>query len=142
MDQDLHGPATVHRERRPDHPRHPSQRLDAPSRLRTKRRPFGCPYGTLCSELVKRVGGVEPLAARLMQLLLGWIEQQFHFMGQRDAHNLAVEFVAAYQGSAVLTSALGHHGPPSTTIRKMDRRAHHVNGPLRNTTRRERLTQS
>jgi TetR/AcrR family transcriptional regulator, transcriptional repressor for nem operon len=66
---------------------------------------FGCPYGTLCTELVKRANG--PLAARLMAVLLGWVEQQFRAMGRRDAHDLAVEFVAAYQGSAVLTSALG-----------------------------------
>lgn len=68
---------------------------------------FGCPYGTLCSELVKRGDGVELLAARLMRVVLGWVEQQFRLMGRRDAHDLAVEFVAAYQGGAVLTSALG-----------------------------------
>jgi YVTN family beta-propeller protein len=28
-------------------------------------------------------------------------------MGRRDAHDLAVELVASYEGSAVLTSALG-----------------------------------
>jgi AcrR family transcriptional regulator len=68
---------------------------------------LGCPYGTLCSELVKRADGAEPLAARLMQVILGWAEQQFRSMGRGDARDLAVEFVAAYQGSAVLTSALG-----------------------------------
>jgi len=67
----------------------------------------GCPYGSLSSELVKRTDGVDPLAARLMQALLGWVERQFHSMGRRDAHDLAVDFVAAYQGGAVLTSALG-----------------------------------
>ncbi len=67
----------------------------------------GCPYGTLCSDLVKRAEGVEPLAARLMRVLLGWAEQQFRSMGRPDAHDLAVDFVAAYQGGAVLASALG-----------------------------------
>jgi hypothetical protein len=42
-----------------------------------------------------------------MQTLLGWTEQQFHAMGRRDAHDLAVELLVAYQGSAVVSSALG-----------------------------------
>jgi AcrR family transcriptional regulator len=102
---------------------------------------FGCPYGTLCSELVKRVDGVEPLAARLMQVLIGWVEQQFRSMGRGDAHDLAVEFVAAYQGSAVLTSALGQPELMARQARRFERRidALNVNGPLRRRTRREGL---
>ena len=42
-----------------------------------------------------------------MDALLGWVEQQFAAMGRRDAHDLAVELVIAYQGSAVVSSALG-----------------------------------
>ena len=69
---------------------------------------FGCPYGTLCSELAKHDhGGSDALATRLMDALLGWVEQQFAAMGRRDAHDLAVELVIAYQGSAVVSSALG-----------------------------------
>lgn len=68
---------------------------------------FGCPYGTLCFDMVRRGGGLEPHAARLMQVLLGWVERQFRSMGRRDAPDLAEEFVVAYQGSAVLASALG-----------------------------------
>jgi AcrR family transcriptional regulator len=68
---------------------------------------YGCRYGTLCSELAKRADGSDPLAAPLMQIPLEWAEQQFRAMGRRDAHDLAVELVASYQGSAVLTSALG-----------------------------------
>jgi hypothetical protein len=41
-----------------------------------------------------------------MQTLLDWTEQQFNAMGRRDAHDLALELVIAYQGSAVLTNAL------------------------------------
>jgi AcrR family transcriptional regulator len=68
---------------------------------------YGCRYGSLCSELAKRAEGSEPLATRLMQILLSWAEQQFRSMGRRDAHDLAVQLIATYQGSAVLTSALG-----------------------------------
>ena len=65
----------------------------------------GCPYGTLCTELANS-GESHPLTAPLMQTLLDWTEQQFHAMGRRDAHDLALELVIAYQGSAVLTNAL------------------------------------
>jgi AcrR family transcriptional regulator len=82
---------------------------------------FGCPYGTLCSELVKRVDGGEPRAARLMQVLLGWVEQQFRDLGRRDAHDLAVELVAAYQGSAVLTSASGQPELMARQARRLQR---------------------
>ena len=68
---------------------------------------YGCRYGTLSSEVAKRADGSDPLAAPLVQIPLDWAEQQFRAMGRRDAHDLAVELVAAYQGSAVLTSAFG-----------------------------------
>jgi hypothetical protein len=42
-----------------------------------------------------------------MQIPLGWAEHQFRAMGRRDAHDLAVELLVSYQGSAVLTGALG-----------------------------------
>jgi AcrR family transcriptional regulator len=90
--------------------RSPKARLKGLVRLLADRRDsiaqHGCPHGTLCSELVKRSGGPDPLAAPLMQIPIGWAEEQFRCMGRRDAHDLAVEMVALYQGSAVLTSAL------------------------------------
>jgi hypothetical protein len=69
---------------------------------------YGCPYGTLCSDLAKRTrDGSDGLTARLMQTLLGWAEQQFCAMGRDDAPDLAVELLVAYQGSAVVSNALG-----------------------------------
>jgi hypothetical protein len=82
---------------------------------------FGCPYGTRCSELVKRVDVLEPLAAWLMQVLLDWVEQRFRSMGRPAAYDLAVEFVAAYQGSAVLTGALGQPELIARQARRFDR---------------------
>jgi len=67
----------------------------------------GCPHGILSSELCKQAQGSDPLAAPLMQIPLDWAEQQFRTMGRRDAHDLAVELLASYQGSAVLTNVLG-----------------------------------
>jgi TetR/AcrR family transcriptional regulator, transcriptional repressor for nem operon len=69
---------------------------------------YGCPYGTLCSELTKRPDdGSRVLATGLMGTLLGWAEQQFAAVGRRDASDLAVELLVTYQGSAVVASALG-----------------------------------
>jgi AcrR family transcriptional regulator len=68
---------------------------------------YGCPYGTLSSELSKRAGGRDPLAAPLMQIPLDWAERQFRAMGRRDSHDLAAELVAAYQGAAVVSSSFG-----------------------------------
>jgi AcrR family transcriptional regulator len=66
----------------------------------------GCPLGTLCTELANQSGQSPSLTAPLMQTLLDWTEQQFRAMGRRDAHDLALELVIAYEGSAVLTNAL------------------------------------
>jgi AcrR family transcriptional regulator len=82
---------------------------------------YGCRYGTLCSELAKQAGGSDPLAAPLMQIPLDWAEQQFRAMGRRDAHDLAVELVASYQGSAVLASALGQPELMTRQARRLHR---------------------
>lgn len=42
-----------------------------------------------------------------VQVIVVDVLQQFRAMGRRDAHDLAVELVASYQGSAILTSTLG-----------------------------------
>jgi hypothetical protein len=82
---------------------------------------FGCRYGTLCSELAKRADGSDPLAAPLMRIPLDWAEQQFRAMGRRDAHGLAVELVASYQGSAILTSAFGQPELLARQARRLQR---------------------
>jgi AcrR family transcriptional regulator len=82
---------------------------------------YGCPYGTLSSELAKQAEGPDPLAAPLMQIQLDWAERQFRAMGRRDARDLAVELIAAYQGSAVLTSTLGHPELMARQARRLQR---------------------
>jgi AcrR family transcriptional regulator len=82
---------------------------------------YGCPYGTLSSELAKRPDGPDPAAAPLLQIQLDWAEQQFRGMGRRDAHDLAVELVSSYQGSAVLTSALGQPELMARQARRLQR---------------------
>jgi AcrR family transcriptional regulator len=82
---------------------------------------FGCPYGTLCTELAKHSGESHPLTAPLMQTLVDWTEQQFHAMGRRDAHDLALQLVIAYQGSAVLTNALAQPELMAREARRLEK---------------------
>ena len=65
---------------------------------------YGCPVGTLCSELDKRADGLDRAAATVMQLLIDWSGQQFRSMGRPDAQDLSVALVAAYQGISLLTN--------------------------------------
>ncbi|ORV08588.1 TetR/AcrR family transcriptional regulator [Mycobacterium celatum] len=80
---------------------------------------YGCPHGTLCSELAKHTA--DPLAAPLMQIPLAWAEQQFRAMGRRDAPDLAIELVSAYQGSAVLASALAEPELMARRTRRLEK---------------------
>jgi hypothetical protein len=56
-----------------------------------------------------------------MQIPLDWAEQQFRAMGRRDAPDLAVELVASYQGSAVLSNALGQPELMARQARRLER---------------------
>jgi TetR/AcrR family transcriptional regulator, transcriptional repressor for nem operon len=82
---------------------------------------YGCPYGSLAAELAKRANGTDQLAAPLITIPLDWAEQQFRALGRRDAHDLAVELVAAYQGSALLTSALAQPDLITRQARRLHR---------------------
>jgi AcrR family transcriptional regulator len=65
---------------------------------------YGCPLGSLCSELDKRHEGVERTSARLLELPITWLEQQFRAMRRRDARELAIALMSAYEGAALLTN--------------------------------------
>ena len=65
---------------------------------------YGCPLGSLCSELDKRANGLDRSCADLLRLPVDWAERQFRTMGRRDARDLAVALIAAYQGIALLTN--------------------------------------
>ena len=88
--------------------REPKARLKALVRMFVEQRDliarYGCPQGTLCSELAKRADGLEQACAEMMRLPIDWAEQQFRSMGRRDARDLAVAMIAAYQGIALLTN--------------------------------------
>ncbi len=67
---------------------------------------YGCPFGTLATELDKRDDGLDRTAGTVMQALIDWVQDQITQMSRTDAHELAVEFVAAYQGMSMLTNIL------------------------------------
>jgi TetR/AcrR family transcriptional regulator, transcriptional repressor for nem operon len=66
---------------------------------------YGCPFGSLCLELDKRAEG-PGTAASLIRVPIDWAERQFRAMGRADARDLAIEVIARYQGTALLTSTL------------------------------------
>jgi AcrR family transcriptional regulator len=93
-----------------EHHRAPQARLKALVRGWVDQREltaqYGCPFGTLASELDKRTDSLDRQAAKVMLLLIDWAEQQFQSMGRTDARELAVALIAAYQGISLLTNTL------------------------------------
>jgi TetR/AcrR family transcriptional regulator, transcriptional repressor for nem operon len=79
---------------------------------------YGCPHGSLCQELGKRADGT-PAAAELMREPVEWAERQFAAMGRPDARDLAVQVIARYQGTALLTSAFRDPGLMEAEARRV-----------------------
>jgi TetR/AcrR family transcriptional repressor of nem operon len=108
-----------------DRHRAPKARLKALVRLMTDQRElaatYGCPMGTLCSELDKRDDELERAAAELLTISVNWAEQQFRSMGRSDARDLAVGLVAAYQGISLLTNTLRDPELMNREGRRLDR---------------------
>lgn len=73
---------------------------------REKIQRYGCPVGTLCSELAKLEHPAQPLANRLFTLFRIWLRGQFTALGRGDdADALAMHLLARSQGVATLASA-------------------------------------
>jgi AcrR family transcriptional regulator len=91
-----------------EHHRTPKARLKAFVRMLTDQRElaarYGCPQGSLCSELDKRDDELSNSCAQLIRLPIEWAEEQFRALGRRDARELAVALIASYQGIALLTN--------------------------------------
>jgi AcrR family transcriptional regulator len=91
-----------------EHHRTPKARLKAFVRMLTEQRElaarYGCPQGSLCSELDKRDDELSRACSLLMELPIDWAERQFRAMGRRDARELAVALIASYQGVSLLAN--------------------------------------
>ena len=81
----------------------------------------GCPHGSLCSELDKRPGNPDFAVAELMRVPIEWAEEQFRALGRRDAHDLAVSLLAAYEGSALLANTFRDPGILVREARRLNR---------------------
>jgi TetR/AcrR family transcriptional repressor of nem operon len=73
---------------------------------RAKIKRFGCPVGTLCTELAKLSHPAQGDANRLFTLFRVWLRRQFEAMGRsEDADELAMHLLARSQGVATLANA-------------------------------------
>jgi TetR/AcrR family transcriptional regulator, transcriptional repressor for nem operon len=81
----------------------------------------GCPLGSLCSELDKRVKEPGLPAAELMRLPIEWAEDQFRSLGRPDARDCAFDLLAAYEGSALLANTMHDPEVLSGAARRIDR---------------------
>jgi AcrR family transcriptional regulator len=79
---------------------------------------YGCPLGSLCSELAKAGGAAARVAARPLERIREWSEQQFRDNGNRDAAGLAEHLVMTLQGASLVANATRD---PKALIRETDR---------------------
>lgn len=73
---------------------------------RNKIKNYGCPVGTLCTELLKLDHASQADANKLFKLFRHWLCTQFKLLGRKDdADELAMHVLARSQGIATLASA-------------------------------------
>ncbi|MGF1610220.1 MAG: TetR/AcrR family transcriptional regulator [Kiloniellales bacterium] len=73
---------------------------------RAKIKRYGCPVGTLCTELAKLNHASQAEANRLFTLFRTWLRRQFTLLGREaDADALAMHLLARSQGAATLANA-------------------------------------
>ena len=84
--------------------------------MRARRRAGSSP-----TELDKRPGGPDFAVAELMRVPIAWAEEQFRALGRRDAHDLAVGLMAAYEGSALRINPVRDPGILAREARRLNR---------------------
>ncbi|MCR4376959.1 MAG: TetR/AcrR family transcriptional regulator [Rhodospirillales bacterium] len=73
---------------------------------RAKIKRYGCPVGTLCTELAKLGHASQGEANKLFTLFRTWLRRQFALLGREaDGDTLAMHLLARSQGVATLASA-------------------------------------
>jgi TetR/AcrR family transcriptional regulator, transcriptional repressor for nem operon len=83
---------------------------------------YGCPLGSLCSEIDKRLDAPDFAAAMLMLLIIDWAETQFQELGRGSrSRELAMDLLAAYEGFALLANTLREPKVLSDASRRLDR---------------------
>lgn len=72
---------------------------------RAKIKRYGCPVGTLCTELAKLNHASQAEANGLFTLFRTWLRRQFTLLGRKaDADELAMHLLALSQGAAILAN--------------------------------------
>jgi AcrR family transcriptional regulator len=80
---------------------------------------YGCPVGTLTTELSKLEHGALRSAAEIFTLFRSWLREQFAALGRADdADDLAMHVLAASQGIATVSNA---YRDPEFVRREVDR---------------------
>ncbi|WEX86632.1 TetR/AcrR family transcriptional regulator [Sinorhizobium garamanticum] len=73
---------------------------------RTQIMDFGCPVGTLCSELAKLDHAAQGRATEILRLFRDWLTEQMRALGAADqAEALALHLLSWSQGVAVMATA-------------------------------------
>lgn len=90
--------------------KHPADRIRSFIHIlianRAKIKRYGCPVGTLCTELAKLNHTSQAEANELFTLFRTWLRKQFTLLGRkRDANELAMHLLALSQGVATLSNA-------------------------------------
>ncbi len=92
------------------HHRSPKSRLKALVREFTAQSEIvaqhGCPWAACAPNSASASTQPGFAAAELMRLPVEWAEGQFRSLGRRDAHDLALDLMAAYEGSALLANTM------------------------------------
>lgn len=82
---------------------------------------YGCPVGTLCSELAKLNHGSKVDANKLMNLFKTWLSKQFVALGRKkDADVLAMHLLMRSQGVATLANTFHDENFVKYEVRQME----------------------
>jgi TetR/AcrR family transcriptional repressor of nem operon len=81
----------------------------------------GCPLGGLSYELNKHNSGLGADAARPLRSILDWATAQFRQLGQRNPRAVAVTFLSAIQGAALLANSFADEQLLKQEIRRIER---------------------
>lgn len=88
---------------------------------RTKIMLYGCPVGTLCTELAKLEHAALPQANKVFGLFRDWLSRQFSQLGfQAEADALALHVLAWSQGVATLANAFHDEGFIRHEVRQLE----------------------
>ncbi len=82
---------------------------------------YGCPVGTLCTELAKLNHAAQAEANMLFTLFRAWLRRQFTLLGRKaEADALAMHLLVRSQGVATLASAFNDEKFIKQEVKQMD----------------------